>query len=164
MGLDITAYQKVELVEAMPFAVLKARGFQHRFYDSFDHVYLCNELHFADRSDDLAEGFYLHTAGKSLGFRAGSYGGYNQWRAALADMVGTPCVDVWKDPKPGPFVELINFSDCDGFIGPKTAAKLARDFEEHASKAGTAGNFAESYGEWSRAFALAAIGGVVKFH
>ena len=34
-----------------------------------------------------------------------------------------------------PFVELLNFSDCEGFIGPKTSAKLHADFLEWDEKA-----------------------------
>jgi hypothetical protein len=40
-------------------------------------------------------------------------------------------VEFWKDAENfigQPFYELINFSDCEGQIGPKVAEKLYRDF------------------------------------
>lgn len=33
-----------------------------------------------------------------------------------------------------PFLELIHFSDCEGIIGPKTSAKLYKDFEKYRDK------------------------------
>ena len=63
-----------------------------------------------------------------------------------------------------PFYELINFSDCEGFIGPKTSAKLAKDFAAWQEKAGERGWFSEKYAQWRAAFELAANGGVVQFH
>ena len=35
----------------------------------------------------------------------------------------------------GPFWELINFSDCEGFLGPAVCKKLIMDFDEFASQA-----------------------------
>ncbi len=69
------------------------------------------------------------------------------------------------------FRELIHFSDCEGFIGPKTSAKLAADFAAwRDSAAAMAAQIdqgrwhLEKYNEWARAFETAAKGGVVKFH
>lgn len=67
-----------------------------------------------------------------LSFRAGSYSGYNDWRAWLCFMA-LNCApdDVWAHPEcyaGKSFVELINFSDCEGIIGSTAAKKLAGDF------------------------------------
>ena len=85
-------------------------------------------------------------------------------------MLGKSAEAVWSlsaiQRKGLPFVELIDFSDCDGFIGPKTAAKLAQDFAEHRAKipVGADPRFVEKYNKWAEAFVLAAGNGAVKFH
>ena len=49
-----------------------------------------------------------------------------RWRVLAAPKVRT------NPEKEGlPFVELINFSDCEGVIGPEVAAKLAKDFADY---------------------------------
>ena len=68
-----------------------------------------------------------------------------------------------------PFVELIDFSDCEGVIGPKVAAKLAKDFADYefmASAFAAESNddfFLALYREWRRAFEWAADGGMIYF-
>ena len=66
-----------------------------------------------------------------------------------------------------PFVELLNFSDCEGFIGPKTSAKLHADFLEWDKKAKNFDSqnsyFYETYKEWTEAFKVASDGGCVIF-
>jgi hypothetical protein len=37
---------------------------------------------------------------------------------------------VWAARPEGPFVELIDFADNEGMIGPRAAAKLAKDFAD----------------------------------
>ena len=107
-------------------------------------------------------------------FRAGSYSGYNRWREALADAVGMPSPrDVWDGKvEAGPMYELINFSDCEGTIGPVVSAKLARDFDEQRDRVtGWAAiqpredreYFLRKYEEWASAFKVAADGGCVVF-
>lgn len=64
----------------------------------------------------------------------------------------------------GPFSELINFSDCEGVIGPKTAAKLARDFAAFEAQAEAWGDdFYDQYLNWEEVFLMAADGGAVAF-
>jgi len=160
MGLDITAYQKAKLVKAVASpAELRTPGFKF----PATAIYLHTIPDFAERCDGMPEGFYRMT-GKQYGFRAGPYSYYNRWRHELAELVGTTARAIWDDPKPGPFVELINFADNEGFIGFKTSAKLAEDFRRFASKVGDNGDFAEGYRDWQRAFELASEGGVVHFH
>ena len=74
----------------------------------------------------------------SFAFQAGSYMYYSKWRNQLAEMAGLGSAEaVRTNPeKEGlPFVELINFSDCEGVIGPKVAAKLAKDFADYEDRA-----------------------------
>jgi hypothetical protein len=122
---------------------------------------------FAERADALKhEAVYAYD--DSGGFRAGSYGGYNAWRDKLAQLAGFASADdVWNQgsPQEKPFVPLINFSDCEGIIGPETAARLAKDFAEHQDEADRVGGyFAEKYRDWRSAFEAVAGNGFVDFH
>ena len=59
---------------------------------------------------------------------------YCKWRNRLAEMAGLGSAEaVRTNPeKEGlPLVELIDFSDCEGVIGPKVAARLAKDFADY---------------------------------
>lgn len=103
-------------------------------------------------------------------FRAGSYSGYNRWRELLSRFaLGVEPNDVWEDAEAfegKPFVELINFSDSEGCIGPEAAAKLKRDFDSQAARAKTWGDsedFFPLYEEWQLAVSLAADEGVLVF-
>jgi hypothetical protein len=137
-----------------------------------------------ERMDGYAPGYY-RVRGEQVRFRAGSYTGYNGWRRHLCRMaLGVEPETVWTDPERyqgQPFVELIDFSDCEGCIGPLTSKKLAGDFAAHAARAAAyarehgAGRPAasepdvvqpwwlEAYGKWQEAFTLAADQGFVLF-
>lgn len=106
------------------------------------------------------------------------YGRYNVLRNELAKLAGYPvgeyerygtkyqsyCVACWNGEQ-GPFAELINFSDCEGTIGPVVAKKLAADFAEYQSKADAheSEQFRSFYAALSEAFTLAAEDGFVVF-
>lgn len=164
MGLEVTFYERVELVEAMTEAEAE---------DHPDPPDDCVTLFLDDPSrkqhDGMPEGVY-RPSGAVVGLSA-SYGGYGRWRAALAQMLGTSDRAIWADPRPGPFVELIDFADHAGFFGPKTAAKLARDFVEHRARAeqfaaslgDRAAWFLGGYDDWARGFAAVGPEGVVRF-
>jgi hypothetical protein len=162
MGLDITAYRKLETApDADP--------------DNYDYETVCRiydgmETNFPGRITGVKPGLY-HFANQ-FGFRAGSYGGYNVWRDQLAKLAGnTGAEQVWNRGVPGSaFYELINFSDCEGVIGPVVAAKLLRDFIEYEQRAEEFARanddkyFLERYQHWKLAFEMAADGGAVDFH
>jgi len=174
MGLDITAHERIVLR-----ADLDRHAMEQLYKPSqpwrFDWLYpFPGQGEFATRADGIVEGCYEST-GEIHTFGAGSYSGYNRWREQLALMLGTTPEAIWRDPKPGPFVELINFGDNEGVIGPKTSAKLAADFAQWASKAETFGVglglaegpwFIAKYRDWQRAFEIAARhgAGCVHFH
>lgn len=111
MGLDIVAYQGLTKTDAEENI--------HVSHDEFGY------------SSDLETGWY-DCEGESFNFRAGSYSGYNSWRRALCEAIhGVSDVEFWKDAENfigQPFYELINFSDCEGQIGPKVSEKLFQDF------------------------------------
>lgn len=180
MGLDITAYSNLKSIgrhvtdddewcdedgHIMAFA-----------YDSFPQSFRGIPVlaeRFVSGSTLLEGGCYVATdATETISFRAGSYGGYNNWRQALADRFN-PVSRGWDhgptmtEPDPNkPFYELIWFADNEGTIGPEAAADLLEDFRTHAEsyRVPGAGRYPETYQNWTRAFELAADGGLVRFH
>jgi len=111
MGLDIVAYQGLTKTDAEENI--------HVSRDQFGY------------NSDLETGWY-DCEGESFHFRAGSYSGYNSWRRALCEAIhGVSDVEFWKNEENfsgQPFYELINFSDCEGQIGPEVSEKLYQDF------------------------------------
>jgi len=104
----------------------------------------------------------LASGGPSLG-----YGAYNAWRDQLAKRYSerglierhTNGEDVQ-----APFLELINFPDHEGTLGPQTSAKLAQDFARFAVDARQDTKwFAKIYSSFHLAFASAAWTGAVEF-
>jgi hypothetical protein len=146
MGLDITAYRRLQP-------------------DPHGSITIDPEEQFPGRLQGLAPRKYACSADDQFDFRAGSYSGYNAWRDELAKMAGYPSAEyVWYRVTKGPFLELINFSDCEGFIGPETAAKLARDFAEYQAKAEELGDyFLGKYEDFRKACEYAADGGAIQF-
>lgn len=61
-----------------------------------------------------------------------SYGYYGRWREQLAQLVSRKGAECDTEQL---FTELINFSDCEYYIGPITSAKLAEDFSSLDSEA-----------------------------
>lgn len=165
MGLDITANRRI----------LPAEGTE-AYDDAGELLYdegwfeLVVNPDFPGREDGLEDGRAYRVADEAadeISFSAGPYSSYNRWRDELAQLAGyTSARAVWADPRPGPFVELIHFSDCEGTIGPTTSAKLARDFaaQQPSADAHPDPGFRSRYALWREAFDLAADGGCVRFH
>lgn len=123
MGLDVTAYKTVKLLST------HSRDEWLEFYDvdlPTSQEYLFVDHPSRTQHDGMLEGLY--EVGKEYTFSCGGYGAYNQWRNWLASLLNRSAVEIQKKPTPGPFVEIIHFSDCEGFMGPITCAKLAKDF------------------------------------
>jgi hypothetical protein len=161
MGLDITAYRRVEEV---PSPELDADDFpvdwkcQTRFLDNTD---------FPGRFEGLkAEAIYAFA--DSFDFRAGSYSGYGWWREQLAALAGYSTEDAWNGRADGkPFIELVNFADNEGTLGPAVCARLAKDFADFDDRAKAHSPetwFYESYCNWRKAFEMGADRGAVDFH
>lgn len=153
MGLDISAYRMLQG---------PIKGINED--EDEKHVCIRVEEAFVERADGLREGYYL--GDRTFGFRAGSYSGYNHWRNQLAEVAGYGSDEGCWESKSGPFWELINFSDCQGVIGPITSAKLAADFANYQAKAEAYGDeyFLHCYNNWRKAFEIAAGHGAVIFH
>jgi hypothetical protein len=122
----------------------------------------------------LEEGVRYESLGESTSFRAGSYTGYNIFRAALCRAaLGVEAIDVWKAPSAyrlSAFFELIEFADYAGTIGPLACADLGHDFAANADKVLAAFDesdhsewLREKYELWRSAFELAAGRGLVLF-
>jgi hypothetical protein len=163
MGLDITAYRLLSKVENPE---LDEDG-----YPIAGHQWRCRRIEYTDRDfPGRAAGLesqVIYAFTDSFDFRAGSYGGYNQWRDQLARLAGyASAEDCWSNHQSGAFWELINFSDCEGVIGRNVAAKLAKDFADFKEKAAAIGDqwFFDTYCCWEKAFIMASDSGAVDFH
>ena len=179
MGLDISYASKIN------FEKRRDPDFEEMDQNS---VFLYTNDSFLDQSEGIQSGEYI-SEGVQGSFRAGSYSGYGNWRRTLAKMIGWEIEDLWQHvgtlvqrnenlndvlnesdelKVDIPFVELLNFSDCEGFIGPKTSSKLHADFLEWDENAKVSdpfkgGYFYETYQEWTEAFKVASDGGCVIF-
>ena len=145
MGLDISYYSDLKVVGP--------KTGEDVDYD-YD-VQVWNEESFEYQLGSLKRDhiYDVTTISKYGSFRAGSYGGYNQWRNELSKMAGyRDANEVWNDKtfdsfkscnprkdkldsingigvkRVKPFYELINFSDTEGTIGPEVSRKLYEDF------------------------------------
>lgn len=176
MGLDVTAYKGLTKLDC----VFDADGepidpATREPIDEYFRSHGTNE--FPGRDEGIESGAVYRydesLAGPSLG-----YGGYNRWREELARLAGyepTPhtrwgqtemlhAAACWSGAT-GPFAELINFTDCDGVIGPVVAARLLTDFKAFDERAQAIGEaFYAVYREFTECFEMAAQDGAVSFH
>jgi hypothetical protein len=166
MGLDLTAYQGIRLIgKAATYDEYDER------FDWSDTVYVHPQIDFAEWATGLVlGGVYSYT--NEWDFHAGSYSGYNYWRAHLCQWsLHTSPQVVWNaDPEQyigRPFYRLIHFSDCDGYIGPEFCKQLAHDFEDHLAAMRSADWDdwdQQRYMDFLKAFQIASDDGFVKFH
>jgi len=185
MGLDITAYKKLTKLDVVFDAdgnPIDPRTRDPLHYNNYTRFYVNHD--FPGRNGDI-EDKACYAYEDSEGFRAGSYGGYNGWRERLAELAEYPMIEyegvqgyapsrrmrrdaaAWSGICEGmPFLELVNFSDCEGVIGSQIAAKLANDFAEFDDLAKSVDDpwFYELYCKWRKAFEMAADDGAVSFH
>ena len=176
MGLDITAYSNIKRLDAHlnddGEAVNNSNG--EEVEECYFHVW--KNPSFPGRADELVDGAvyaYEDCTGHDVG-----YGGYYWWRNELAEMAGYPirkydtgCGEQVNhfggalNSGGGPFYELINFSDCEGFIGTSVATKLLADFKTFHDKAEEIGSlFFEQYKHWQSAMEMASNNGCISFH
>ena len=176
MGLDITAYSKLESVDPLVQKVRQRLLVQ----DDEDEIYEFTPSHISspnNRIGDMKPGkYYVTPATVTLDFRAGSYSGYNTYRKMISEcFLDTTQNEVWDNEKKfegKPFYEQVNFSDCEGFIGPEASAKLAVDYKEgrdqwyeYLRESGETQieYYMSKYDQWTKAFELASDGGFVWF-
>jgi hypothetical protein len=161
MGLDITAYSNV----------VKAENPDYDEYEGFEFIVYDNGFNqYSPLEKDIG-----YDAEDEFGFRAGSYSGYGVWRNWLCQLVhGVTSEELWEnidDYKGKAFVELINFSDCEGTLGTDVCKKLLKDFSDNQDLMSELDNddeamsyFISSYYKWKEAFVYGADDGCVQFH
>ena len=167
MGLDIIAISQLKYSDDQSESNLTS-------------VYCTIADGFEERMKGMGEGYWDSTEySETHSFRAGSYSGYSAWRDWLGKTFLEENADsIWKNYEEMekdhlPFIELINFSDCEGTIGPNVSMKLYEDFYRYSSeitkirKIDSAGSdiswYTEQYDNWMRAFFLGAQKGAVIF-
>ena len=170
MGLDITAYRQIQ-----PIGTVYDQEDYEDTYNWENTVWIYPAYILKPEFPQQIKGHFLRPAGvyryeEEYKFRAGSYGGYNNWRDELSRyMLGVPAKEVWDHPKlykDKPFYLLINFSDCEGIICGESAEKLRQDFAEYEERAAEHHDsyWFSLYRDWAKAFEFAADGGFVDFH
>lgn len=127
MGLDIVSHSKIKKVTDPERIEEHDYDFQvEKGKDPFGY------------NIDMEDGYYTGD-GKESHFRAGSYSCYNRFRNLLCNAihsVNDRCFWEKFDDKysESSFAEIINFSDCEGFLGPKVSKKLHEDFVNNREK------------------------------
>ena len=114
MGLRISAISKIQKVDDDGSIWIGDEAHSRHSYESGNY-------------EETQESQSVHTT-------IGSYSSYNRWRNDLAMAIhGVEAAIIWEDSSYAgkAFVELIDFSDCDGVIGAEVAEKLYHDFVEH---------------------------------
>ena len=128
MGLDIVAISKAVPVEC-------------HGGDACDETHFQFCPHPNKRREGLNLGCHVvGRGGRSMGFGAGTYAGYDAWRRELCLLaLGVEPEEVWEHPRRfrgKQFVELVDFPDSVGpCIGPMTSKKLYGDFAAFARRA-----------------------------
>lgn len=114
------------------------------------------------------QGAYAYTdASADFSWRGGSYRGHSIFRGQLAQVAGYTPSGAWEGPGDYaalPFFELIEFSDCEGTIGPEAAADLLADFRAYEKDFAAAyPDSVDLYQNWMKGLSLAADDGLVIF-
>ena len=159
MGLDITAYKNLHVVENPE---LDEEGYPSNWESEWmpGAGVEWSEENFPGRAPELkCDAVYGFE--DSYDFRAGSYSGYGWWRDKLEEFA-----------RDDDFYELIEFADNEGAIGASVSAKLYEDFIRNRADAekfqktitDDDGWWLEQYDKWTTAFSYAKENGAVDFH
>ena len=162
MSLDVFAYRNISVVTNDNVLDESDSDLECVYFTLYFNPYFKGSV---VEEDNLREGV-VYKAESAFDFSVGTYSGYNTWRENLAILAGHRSdKNVWNNPKSGPFVELINFSDCEGTIGTTVSSKLATDFAEFQSKVDKlhVEDFRELYSLFRQAFEFASNDGAVIF-
>ena len=191
MGLDISVISEIVPIDIPEDLELWSNAYyeweEKQDFDGSVWNFRPN-TYFPEQSEGLPDGLGYGT-GEDYGFRAGSYGGYGEWRDLLARVALDMGVQgVWNKIDDGgnyseiPFSEQLNFSDADGVIGPVVSKKLYNDyvsyekdimkkldryylkFEDFEIDGETYEWFKQKYKDWKEAFRVASNNGAVIFH
>jgi hypothetical protein len=149
MGLDLSVVKNLKYIgDESDFS-------EEEMDDLWDNkVHLYNNDMLFRQSDGLKTGFYDGDYVSGIDRVGWSYSGYNAWRSVLAKFIGyndvndigekyqwivrddviASVLDEKIEREREPFIEMCYFSDCEGFIGPKTSARLYKDFLDNTVK------------------------------
>lgn len=180
MGLDVTAYENLKKIDCVFNSDGEPIDAQTREVIDCSYYQPKVNYDFEGREEGI-DNKAIYSFDKYLHEISIGYGRYNNWRNELAKLAGYPAIPVdrygvgnpqlrhdqsaWEYDS-GPFYELINFSDCEGVIGPVVSNKLANDFADHQNKADAHPDeyFKQIYSAFRHAFELASNNGAVDFH
>lgn len=167
MGLNIYAYSGLKLISSEMDRV-NAKGQIHDVHIETQWKDFAPEL------DDCSS----YTSDDCHKYNIGPYSSYRVWRNDLANLAGyTPIFD---SPRPyldgaykaneGPFLKLLQFSDCSSYIGCEISKSLYEDFAKFDEQAKDFEKYAKSsdfynwYSYFKNAFEIASKNGAVKFN
>ena len=125
MGLDIRAYSNLRFSE-------------DQNEDDHNLIKVWHDHNFPDHCE-LEKGYWEETPQTRIhSFGAGSYSSHNRFRNILAQCtLGVKADTVWEAYDiymNQPFFNFINFSDCEGMIGPSYSEALFEDFRDNRDR------------------------------
>lgn len=151
MGLDITAYKNIKVIE-----------------DCEPEYYFRNTGFPQSNMSDLEDKEIQIDFDEEFDFRAGAYSSYNRFRNELCICAnGIKDRELWaSEDESLKFYWLINFSDCDGYIGTSYCKILHNEFckYEEDIKSKLNEQYHSIYNDFKKAFELASDNGLVSFH
>lgn len=165
MGLDVTAYEHVELVEVRRSSSMSDDDWDG-LYDS-GRIWLAN-YDFPERSSGWPDGIY-QPSGK-VDSEQNSYHGYSAFREDIAAVAhpGLTVADLRAMPieelMAVPMGEFIWFSDCEGFLSGEVCARLAKAANEIPLPEFRQEYHAQKWENWMQLFELAADDGAIRYH
>lgn len=154
MGLDITAYKNIRKVDI-------PEGNEGEYHFSNTGFTQSNMTDFENEEIQIV-------FDEDFSFRAGAYSSYNKFRNELCLAAnGIKDETLWASKDENlKFYWLINFSDCDGYIGTSYCKILYDEFckyeEDIKSKLNECYHL--NYNNFKKAFKLGSNNGLVDFH
>lgn len=186
MGLDIRVYTNAKFInsdafvvdEEEEFYIVDADGIRYEEDDVYT-IYVGDGDIPVNQSEGLPtnEDNYVRLILKDsdnkyinpkYSFRAGSYSGYFAWKSQLVDLAGYKSSDADESIRAwyvGPFIEQIDFSDCEGVMNTEVSKKLYEDYlaYDHLAQL-IGGHFYEKYKDFKESYKIASENnGVVVF-
>ena len=118
--------------------------------------------------DHLESGIYVYE-GEEMELSCGAYSSYSNFRNTLSNIAhNIDSTEIWNNYemfKGEAFYELINFSDCDGVIGPTSSTRLLSDFKRYKEDFFKISNEwdCEYYEDWIKILEIASNDGMLVF-
>jgi hypothetical protein len=163
MGLDVSAFRPVQLLQEDTDVISSS----DMVACAGGTVKLLVEPVFSLRAPEIVHGgvyrYEMH-----LHHYMGAYSSYNRWREQLCALVGytTPAAWAARLNPSTPFLELVNFSDCQGVLGAACCRRLAAAFAAYQGAAvrHSDAEFRARYNAFRQMTEFASLEGVICFH